>query len=157
MAKKTAVFYSFFSEWSCLASWEDGEEHKSLLFQTNSSSSSLLTSSALPLTTSAKDSAILPTSSTSAFACLSLKEINQELWVTIGECDDDENREDEKKGENTSKVDWSKLRTMVKKAGDCAPQALATANLAPLSISLDPLLPLLTLLLLFLTIGEGRG
>jgi len=93
-----------------------------------------------------------------------LKEINRELWVTIGECDDDEENIDDKEdtskvdwGEDTSKVDWSKMRTMVKKAGDCAPQALATANLAPLSISLDPLLPLLTLLLLFLTIGEGRG
>jgi len=61
--------------------------------------------------------------------------------------EEEEERVDEKK--DASEVDWRKLRTALKKAGDCAPQALATANLAPLPVSLFPLLPLLTLLLLF--------
>ena len=114
-------------------------------------------SSSLSLTT-AKDSVIPSTSSPSAFSCLSLKEINQALWVTIGDCADDEEKKgggggevDEEKGEE-SKVDWSKLRTMLRKAGDCAPQALATANSTPLTISIFPLLPLLTLLLLLITL-----
>ena len=92
-----------------------------------------------------------------------MKEINQELWVTIGDCADDEEKKegevDEGKGEEKAgKVDWSNLRTMLRKAGDCAPQALATANSTPLAISIFPLLPLLTLLLLLLTLrGWGGG
>ena len=54
---------------------------------------------------------------------------------------------------DASEVDWSKLRTMVKKAGDCVPQALATANLAPFTFSLFPILTLLPLLLLLVSLG----
>ena len=125
-----------FTEWSCLATWGSGEEQTSLLSQTSSSTS-------LPSTlTTSKDSA---TSSSSVFSCLALKEIDQELWVSIGDCDDDESKV-EQKGEE---VDWRNLRRALVKAGDCAPQALATANSAPATFSLSLFLLISPLILIW--------
>ena len=136
-----------FTEWSCLATWGSGEEQMSLLSQTNSSTSS---STSLPsaLTTS-KDSAI---SSSSVFSCLALKEIDQELWISIGDCDDDESKV-EQKGEE---VDWRNLRRALVKAGDCAPQALATANSAPATFSLSLFLLISPLILIWARLREGK-
>ena len=138
---------ALFSEWSCLATWGSGEEQMSLLSQTNSSTSS---STSLPSTlTTSKDSAI---SSSSVFSCLALKEINQELWISIGDCDDDESKV-EQKGEE---VDWRNLRRALVKAGDCAPQALATANSAPATFSLSLFLLISPLILIWARLREGK-
>ena len=135
---------ALFSEWSCLATWGSGEEQTSLLSQTNSSSTSLPSA----LTTS-KDSA---TSSSSVFSCLALKEIDQELWISIGDCDDDESKY-EQKGEE---VDWRNLRRALVKAGDCAPQALATANSAPATFSLSLFLLISPLILIWARLREDK-
>ena len=135
---------ALFSEWSCLATWGSGEEQTSLLSQTNSSSTSLPSA----LTTS-KDSA---TSSSPVFSCLALKEIDQELWISIGDCDDDESKVEEK-GEE---VDWRNLRRALVKAGDCAPQALATANSAPATFSLSLFLLISPLILIWARLREDK-
>ena len=128
-----------FTEWSCLATWWSGEEQMSLLSQTNSSTSSLPATSSSP-------------SPPSVFSCLALKEIDQELWISIGDCDDDESKV-EQKGEE---VDWRNLRRALVKAGDCAPQALATANSAPATFSLSLFLLISPLILIWARLREGK-
>ena len=130
---------ALFSEWSCLATWGSGEEQMSLLSQTNSSTSSL------PATLSSP-------SPPSVFSCLALKEIDQELWISIGDCDDDESKV-EQKGEE---VDWRNLRRALVKAGDCAPQALATANSAPATFSLSLFLLISPLILIWARLSEDK-
>ena len=128
-----------FTEWSCMATWGSGEEQMSLLSQTNSSTSSL------PATLSSP-------SPPSVFSCLALKEIDQQLWISIGDCDDDESKV-EQKGEE---VDWRNLRRALVKAGDCAPQALATANSAPATFSLSLFLLISPLILIWARLREGK-
>ena len=128
-----------FTEWSCLATWGSGEEQMSLLSQTSSSTSSLPATSSSP-------------SPPSVFSCLALKEIDQELWISIGDCDDDESKVEEK-GEE---VDWRNLRRALVKAGDCAPQALATANSAPATFSLSLFLLISPLILIWARLREDK-